>query len=320
MTEPTTPAAAPGCPLCGQPEATVESVAGGAGDSASSRVKCPRCGTYRISPADADTLRRERESSLPQTTFPRDQLHLVSAYLREMTIAGHGDLLLTPSSARNMAAAAPRSVPERAERLLRSLANLTDMAGTEIELDFRVDDVLSYSRQGGETAFLVNHLVAEGLLERTAGVFSIVSVTVKGWARVEELRAAAESYQQAFVAMNFDAEMDAVFRDGIAPAIRDAGYEPFIINREEHAEQIDDLILLELNRSRFVVADFTGHRPNVYFEAGYALGHGIPVIWTCHASDIEHAHFDTRQYNHIVWTEPADLRQRLWRRIKVLVG
>ena len=31
-----------------------------------------------------------------------------------------------------------------------------------------------------------------------------------------------------------------------------------------------------------VVADFTGHRGGVYFEAGFARGLGIPVVWTCH--------------------------------------
>ncbi len=32
---------------------------------------------------------------------------------------------------------------------------------------------------------------------------------------------------------------------------------------------------------RFMIADFTGHRGGVYFEAGFAHGLGIPVIWTC---------------------------------------
>jgi len=32
---------------------------------------------------------------------------------------------------------------------------------------------------------------------------------------------------------------------------------------------------------RFIVADFTGQRGGVYFEAGYALGLRKPVIWTC---------------------------------------
>jgi hypothetical protein len=64
-----------------------------------------------------------------------------------------------------------------------------------------------------------------------------------------------------------------------------------------------------------VVADFTGHRGGVYFEAGYAQGRGIPVIWCCRKDDIEHAHFDTRQNNHVTWTTPAELRELLKNRI-----
>ena len=78
--------------------------------------------------------------------------------------------------------------------------------------------------------------------------------------------------------------------------------------------------MLELNRSRFVVAEFTQHRPSVYFEAGYAVGRGLPVIWTCREEDYEHAHFDTRQYKHIVWRTGDELRERLYTRIKVVVG
>jgi hypothetical protein len=47
---------------------------------------------------------------------------------------------------------------------------------------------------------------------------------------------------------------------------------------------------------------------------------GLPVIWTCRADDYEGAHFDTRQYNHIVWRTAKELRERLFTRIKVVVG
>jgi hypothetical protein len=42
----------------------------------------------------------------------------------------------------------------------------------------------------------------------------------------------------------------------------------------------------------------------------------VPVIWTCHADHIDNAHFDTRQFNHITWTAPADLRLQLANRIR----
>ncbi len=66
------------------------------------------------------------------------------------------------------------------------------------------------------------------------------------------------------------------------------------------------------------VAHFTGNRGGVYFEAGFALGLGIPVIWTCHKDRISDLHFDTRQYNHIDWKDVIDLRERLYNRIMAI--
>ena len=104
----------------------------------------------------------------------------------------------------------------------------------------------------------------------------------------------------------------------------DAGYTAMRIDRKEHINKIDDEIIAEIRRSRFLVADFSqgddGARGGVYFEAGFALGLGIPVIYTCRKSDIDKLHFDTRQYNHIVWETPEDLRTALKNRILAVIG
>lgn len=68
-----------------------------------------------------------------------------------------------------------------------------------------------------------------------------------------------------------------------------------------------------------LIADFTKQRGGVYFEAGFAMGLGIPVIWSCRSDDINNLHFDTRQYNHIVWNDYSDLRTKLVNRIKATV-
>jgi len=67
-------------------------------------------------------------------------------------------------------------------------------------------------------------------------------------------------------------------------------------NRLEHNEKIDDLIVAEIRKSGLVVADFTGDRGGVYFEAGYARGLGLPVIWPCRKDWLEKLHFDTEHY------------------------
>jgi hypothetical protein len=150
------------------------------------------------------------------------------------------------------------------------------------------------------------------------------AIAAPGWDRIEELEAARPSTTQAFVAMWFDDSMMLAFKDGLAPAIRDAGYEPLRIDNKEHINKIDDEIIAEIRRSRFLVADFTCEpekvRGGVYFEAGFAKGLDIPVFWTVQAESTKDLHFDTRQFAHIVWKDPPDLRKQLADRIAAVIG
>ena len=93
-----------------------------------------------------------------------------------------------------------------------------------------------------------------------------------------------------------------------------------LISKKEHANKIDDEIVAEIRRSAFLVADFTEHRQNVYFETGFAIGLGLQVIWTCRKDHIEELHFDIRQYNCIDWETERDLAQRLQQRIEAMFG
>lgn len=96
------------------------------------------------------------------------------------------------------------------------------------------------------------------------------------------------------------------------------------IDRKLDVVKIDDEIIAEIRRSRFLVADFThekaGARGGVYFEAGFAFGLGIPVIYTCREDAIDKIHFDTRQYHHTAWKDSADLRDKLEKRILAVIG
>jgi nucleoside 2-deoxyribosyltransferase len=86
----------------------------------------------------------------------------------------------------------------------------------------------------------------------------------------------------------------------------------------EHINKIDDEIISLIRKSKFLVADFTGHRGGVYFEAGFALGLGLPVFWTCRKDDLKNLHFDIRQYNCIDWADTVDLATRLSRELRPL--
>ena len=157
-------------------------------------------------------------------------------------------------------------------------------------------------------------------------------LTPAGMERLEELQTNAMNSEQAFVAMWFDESVADAYEEGIWPAIEESGYKPLRIDRKEHIRKIDDQIISEIKRSRFVVCDFTCEliecdgekkafpRGGVYYEAGFAQGLGIPVIWTCREDHLEHVHFGTRQFNHITWNTPEELRKKLRNRVDAVMG
>lgn len=237
------------------------------------------------------------------------------------------------------------SVIERAQRLLRYLILSSDRIGKWLEFpadtkhsddplvfaiwkvpNFNSAPLLAWSDslEWDEVGFLIQMLEADGLVQTNGeDIQPSIRVTPKGFIQAEETASKVQS-AQAFVAMWFDASMAKAYSDGIEPAVRNAGYRPLRIDNKEHVNKIDDEIVAEIRRSRFIVADFTSApnqpRGGVYFEAGYAMGRGIPVIWTCHADMINFVHFDTRQFNHIVWDSPADLSDKLEKRILAVLG
>ena len=158
-------------------------------------------------------------------------------------------------------------------------------------------------------------------------------LSVSGYRRLEDLeRTNVQSGQtnvqsdEAFVAMWFDNTMNDAFEEGIKKGIELAGYRAVRIDEVEHNNKIDDEIISEIRRSRFLVADFTQEEGNarggVYYEAGFAHGLNIPVIFTCREDAIDYVHFDTRQHNHILWEDKKfnDLAKLLARRISATIG
>ena len=137
---------------------------------------------------------------------------------------------------------------------------------------------------------------------------------------MDQLRRDGAESAQGFIAMWFDDSMEEVYKNALFPAIRRAGYQPHRVDKREHADRIDDEIMAQIRRSKFVVADFTGHRGGVYWEAGFAKGLEREVFLTCRKDDIEDLHFDIRQYNCIDWETPEELTDRLQKRIEAVLG
>jgi len=213
---------------------------------------------------------------------------------------------------------------QKAEKLLRLVERRTRFPGEGVRVVAHYDYPAIHAINVEEFLYHYRMLLGDHLIEGafaqagTAGLLvGNLKILPEGW---RKLSAAGSRSRIGFVAMSFAAELETPYQQGLALGIKDAGYEPVRIDLLEHNEKICDRVIAEIRRSRFVVADVTSQRQNVYFEAGFAMGMGIPVIWCCREDDLPKVHFDTRQYNHIVWNEPANLRARLRDRIVATIG
>ena len=270
------------------------------------RITCPACGTY--------VATREALSALndPGGRYA-SRKYILAGLVRRSAEEGLTRTLTTEGIENLLASIIPPSVPQDLlDHLLLYFASRLDSFFARIELDPNVDYPIAFAKNPADLEYTLRYADESGYVAKAAHE---IRLTPKGWQRVTELRASRADSNQAFVAMSFDPSLDAAWRDGLKPALNQTGYNPLRIDEKQFNGKIDDMIVAEIRRSGLLVADVTGHRQGVYFEAGFALGLGLTVIWTCRKDHIDKAHFDTRQYNHIVWEEAEDLKERLVNRI-----
>lgn len=213
------------------------------------------------------------------------------------------------------------SIAERSIELLKALAVLSRRPGALYSGNLIVDPPLAWAENEDELKFHLEALSQRRMIsfEQTDMEGSYhATLTADGWSEVEHGPAAI--LPRAFVAMSFSNEMLAAWTDGLKPGIESAGYTAHRVDSEPHVQRIDQKIVADIRTSRFVVVDVTEQKQGAYFEAGLALGFGKTVIWTVREDDLKNVHFDTRQYAHIVWNDPAHLKETLRDVIVAVLG
>jgi hypothetical protein len=290
------------CPLCGQ-EAQFSAISPGDAQE----ITCKVCGKFSLTGSMAATV-NNLDARLRQKIgfWTRDQNEL-----GEAPVVNTG----TDEFVRRIP---DKTVMERAERLLQEGIKLQRDLGSTFNMRSPELIGVTHSRSINDVVALADLLWRRGLLYDTFKNGNVAQVTPDGFIHANTTNTTASA--NGFIAMWFNRSMDAARDDGLDPAIRSAGYTPVIVSGVEHINKIDDEIIAQIRRSKFLVADFTGHRGGVYFEAGFAMGLGLPVFWTCRQDELDKLHFDIRQYNCIDWVDPPSLRTRLARRIEAVLG
>jgi nucleoside 2-deoxyribosyltransferase len=271
------------------------------------------------STAGSFQITQDLSVELSQSNAPEvNQLRpFLSAYSRQHAESGQTVTLDNGNWRRAAEAHRTIPVPEKVWKLLRLIGSRTTVAGSGIQLNPERDCPLIDAATPYEFGYLYNYLLEHAYIH---GQVNSATVLIKGWEKLQPVGSGAGIPGRCFVAMSFDPALDNLYLEGIEPAIRDCGFTPVRVDREHYNEDINDRILAEIRLAQFIVADFTQQKHGVYFEAGFAMGLGRPVIWLCSEDDFKNRHFDTDHYNHIKWHAPADLRQKLADRIRATIG
>lgn len=106
-------------------------------------------------------------------------------------------------------------------------------------------------------------------------------------------------------------------REAIKKGITEAGYIAILIDEVEHNGFITPELLKHIRDSKFVVVDLSHQNNGAYFEEGYAMGLGKPVIQLCKKN--VQLHFDIAQKNTIIWETEDEIVDRLKNRIKATI-
>ena len=167
-----------------------------------------------------------------------------------------------------------------------------------------------------EAKFIIKCLIQQGLIvdggKLPFAAAQRFTLTPCGYARIDELQRYTGNGKNVLVAMSFNNTEK--LREAIRKGIHSSGYIAIFIDEVQHNELITPELLKHIKDSKFVVVDLTHQNNGAYFEEGYAMGLGKPVIQLCKQG--VKLHFDIAQKNTIMWAAEDDIPELLQKRIR----
>jgi len=187
---------------------------------------------------------------------------------------------------------------EFVERNSRRAAFLTSLlAGDE---DTRADDTIVSDESKEET---IVSLTPQSEASPQTGA----SRTARP--RAGQPQQAGRRKEHVFVAMPYSEQFEDIYELGIYPALRECGFICERLDRSDFTGDILERMKERIRTARFVLADLSEARPNVYLEVGYAWGQGVPVLFI--ARDGEKLHFDVAHHRCLFYTSIRQLKREL---------
>ena len=130
---------------------------------------------------------------------------------------------------------------------------------------------------------------------------------------------------KCFVIQPFDkGRYDKRYEDVFAPAIRDAGLEPYRVDRDPSVSIPIEDIEAGIKSCEACLAEISTDNPNVWFELGYAIASQREVVLVCSEERTSRYPFDVQHRSVIPYSteSPRDfeqLRTQITARLKALI-
>ncbi len=303
------------CPFCSS-SATHDQLRNG-----TDLFSCPRCGEFSLDEtalADAQLYsfgkphKRDAVSHLLRVAWERNRNHRTEIENREVATIFRTAILPNP--------------PEQARNLILWLGNCPNNGlGAAEFVEVEQDTIASISGCSSTRAaveYVLDYLRSCRIVETDShlgqGKTYKPRLTVPGWQRFEELQFKNEKSRIGFMAMQFgDLNLDSAYVSCFKPAVLDAGFDLRRLDEGQGAGLIDDQLRVAIRTSKFLLAELTSKNRGAYWEAGFAEGLGLAVIYLCRSdvwADVTaRPHFDTNHLVTVIWSpeKPEDARASL---------
>jgi hypothetical protein len=169
-------------------------------------------------------------------------------------------------------------------------------------------ELVEFVERDARRAAFVDGLLSQDATLRSGGGVALASHTV-GQPILPALSPPSRPKQHVFVAMPFSEQFEDVYELGIYPALRECGYICERLDRSAFTGDILERMKDRIRTARFVLADLSDARPNVYLEIGYAWGQGVPVLFI--AREGEKVHFDVSTHRCLFYASIRQLKREL---------
>ena len=269
---------------------------------------CSPGGFYSLLKESYDSI-----NSLPYQN-KRDMLHLISAYIRELTDCDE-TVALSANDLESITNSPkiPLTIEDKGNRLLQYLYRHSEGPGETVVIHPLAESYnLTYSPNQQELVYIIDMLINKKLLIREGRNFML---TEKGW-REAAASAGGKKLKPCFVLISDDEVIRTEWLEKLFPKIEQCGYLPRLLTHTKTYHQ-DKYSLELLTESKLIIADLTGQSPEVYFAAGYAYGLDIPVIWTVNSSEANKLYVQINEIRPIVWGTTEELAVILQQKLTI---